>query len=155
QNPCRVPQTLTDKCRVLLYVAPLTSEGERKHRGIRSPRRLRIPGICVFVLRGKQVVAAGVENVLVLVPFGRKCLLSLGMLAVLASAIAHGQSSAVTPGRPSDGAPPARLTIDTGNQQALVIPRLARSPNLEDFLSMLPEGDIAPQMARITHFIQR
>jgi hypothetical protein len=37
----------------------------------------------------------------------------------------------------------------------LVIPRLAHGPTLEDFLTMKPEGDIAPGMTKITSFLQR
>jgi len=37
----------------------------------------------------------------------------------------------------------------------LTIPRLARAPALEDFLSMKPEGEIALQMAKVTDFMQR
>jgi hypothetical protein len=37
----------------------------------------------------------------------------------------------------------------------LTIPRLQRSPVLEDFLSMKPEGEIALQMAKVTGFTQR
>lgn len=59
----------------------------------------------------------------------------------------------VTP--PKEAAAPTRLAVETGSEKTLVIPRLPRSPNIEDFLSMVPEGDIAPQMTRITHFIQR
>jgi hypothetical protein len=97
---------------------------------------------------------AGVENVLVLVSFGRKCLLSLIVLAWLAPAFGHAQSSPALPTTSSNGAP-ARLTVETGNEQTLLIPRLSRSPTLEDFLAMAPAGEIAAQMTRITHFIQR
>ena len=77
------------------------------------------------------------------------------MLAVFAAA-ARAQSSPPAPIPRSNGAAaPAHLTVETGNEQTLVIPRLARGPNIEDFLSMAPEGDIAGQMTRITHFIQR
>jgi len=38
---------------------------------------------------------------------------------------------------------------------ALTIPRLARGPALEDFLSMNPEGEVALQMAKVTGFVQR
>jgi len=37
----------------------------------------------------------------------------------------------------------------------LTIPRLEHGPTLEDFLSMKPEGPVAPNMARITNFVQR
>jgi len=37
----------------------------------------------------------------------------------------------------------------------LTIPRLSRPPALEDFLSMKPTGEIAPQMAKVTGFVQR
>jgi hypothetical protein len=38
---------------------------------------------------------------------------------------------------------------------ALTIPRLTRTPALEDFLGMKPEGEIALQMAKVTGFVQR
>jgi len=38
---------------------------------------------------------------------------------------------------------------------ALTIPRLARAPSLQDFLSMKPEGEIALQMAEVKGFVQR
>ena len=38
---------------------------------------------------------------------------------------------------------------------SLTIPRLERGPALEDFLSMKPKGEIAPQMAKVTGFTQR
>ena len=37
----------------------------------------------------------------------------------------------------------------------LTIPRLSHAPALDDFLSMKPEGEIAPQMAKVTGFVQR
>jgi hypothetical protein len=36
-----------------------------------------------------------------------------------------------------------------------MIPRLQRAPALEDFLTMKPQGEIAPQMAKVTGFTQR
>ncbi|HZZ14455.1 MAG TPA: carbohydrate binding family 9 domain-containing protein, partial [Candidatus Sulfotelmatobacter sp.] len=38
---------------------------------------------------------------------------------------------------------------------SLTIPRLARGPALEDFLEMKPTGEIAPQMAKVSGFVQR
>src|SRR6201993_1247245 len=38
---------------------------------------------------------------------------------------------------------------------AIVIPRLSRTPALVDFLSMEPLGEVAPQMARVSGFVQR
>ena len=38
---------------------------------------------------------------------------------------------------------------------ALTIPRVQRPPQLEDFLSMKPQGEIAQQMAKVTGFTQR
>jgi len=38
---------------------------------------------------------------------------------------------------------------------AITIPRLERPPSLDDFLSMQPQGDVAPHMARVTGFTQR
>ena len=38
---------------------------------------------------------------------------------------------------------------------ALTIPRLPRSPALDDFLSMKPQGEIARQMAKVSGFTQR
>jgi hypothetical protein len=38
---------------------------------------------------------------------------------------------------------------------SLTIPRLSHAPVLDDFLSMKPEGDVAPQMAKVTGFVQR
>ncbi|HZC24024.1 MAG TPA: carbohydrate binding family 9 domain-containing protein, partial [Candidatus Binatia bacterium] len=38
---------------------------------------------------------------------------------------------------------------------ALTIPRVQRAPQLEDFLSMKPQGEIALQMAKVTGFTQR
>ena len=37
----------------------------------------------------------------------------------------------------------------------LIIPRLARAPVLEEFLTMHPEGDVATEMAKVTGFVQR
>lgn len=52
-------------------------------------------------------------------------------------------------------AAPLHLAIDDNHNNSLVIPRLAHSPALEDFLTMKPQGDVAPNMARVTHFLQR
>ena len=60
--------------------------------------------------------------------------------------------------------PPSQKAAATQSQQlpktaiappALTIPRLAKAPALEDFLTMQPQGDIARQMVKVTGFTQR
>jgi hypothetical protein len=64
------------------------------------------------------------------------------------SAASASQSQAETP-------TPQRLSVDADHENALFIPRLARGPVLEDFLTMQPEGEAAQQMAKVTRFRQR
>ncbi|MBZ5721733.1 MAG: carbohydrate binding family 9 domain-containing protein [Acidobacteriia bacterium] len=41
------------------------------------------------------------------------------------------------------------------SSSTLIIPRLARAPALEEFLSMHPEGEVATAMAKVSGFVQR
>ena len=38
---------------------------------------------------------------------------------------------------------------------AILIPRLSRAPSLDDFVTMKPAGEVAPQMTKVTGFVQR
>src|ERR1700756_4894609 len=38
---------------------------------------------------------------------------------------------------------------------AILIPRLSRGPSLDDFVTMKPAGEVAPQMTKVTGFVQR
>ena len=52
-------------------------------------------------------------------------------------------------------AAPQRLAAGANRTNTLVIPRLARGPQLENFLTMAPEGEAALAMAKVTQFLQR
>jgi uncharacterized protein DUF5916/cellulose/xylan binding protein with CBM9 domain len=84
-------------------------------------------------------------------------LLTLAALASYGVAASGRVSSLADPQRQSEPpAPaPAHLSADANSESSLTIPRLAHAPTLEDFLSMKPEGQAAPGMAKITHFLQR
>jgi hypothetical protein len=47
--------------------------------------------------------------------------------------------------------------VDRGRLEppAIVIPRLSRGPSIDDFLTMRPEGDVAPYMTKVSGFVQR
>ena len=73
-----------------------------------------------------------------------------------AAALAAPQTGAPTSSPAQSQTPaPDRLSVETGRDSNLVIPRLPHGPALEDFLAMKPEGDVAPQMAKVTRFLQR
>jgi hypothetical protein len=73
-----------------------------------------------------------------------------------AAALAAPQTGAPTSSPAQSQAPaPDRLSVETDRDSNLVIPRLPHGPALEDFLAMKPEGDVAPQMAKVTRFLQR
>ena len=38
---------------------------------------------------------------------------------------------------------------------AISIPRLTRGPSIDDFSTMKPAGEVAPQMTKVTGFVQR
>jgi hypothetical protein len=71
----------------------------------------------------------------------------------------YGQSplpSAPTPQEQSQAeSAPAVLSVDANHGSTLTIPRLPQAPVLEDFLTMQPEGPVAPGMAKIAQFVQR
>src|SRR5277367_5999697 len=102
-------------------------------RGISSKRFLR------FLLAGALTLPGVVE---------------CGWGATAAARDAVGQDPQKTPQNP----PPAAQVQAAAHAlapPALTIPRLTRAPGLEDFLSMMPEGEIALQMAKVTGFVQR
>ena len=51
---------------------------------------------------------------------------------------------------PQQGPEPSQL-----GPPAILIPRLARGPSLDDFVTMKPAGEVAPQMTKVTGFVQR
>jgi len=61
----------------------------------------------------------------------------------------------------NDGSLPGSETTGQEKSQgeleppAIVIPRLARGPTLDDFINMRPEGEVASRMARVSGFVQR
>ncbi len=89
-----------------------------------------------------------------------RCFLALPTLAVLASdgVAASGSLSSLSDPQSQSEPPtpaPARLSAEANSEASLTIPRLANAPTLEDFLSMKPEGPVAPGMAKVTDFLQR
>jgi len=114
----------------------------------------------MFLGRLSEGARRAQEDFLVGRSFGPRRFLSLLTLAALASrgSVASATLSALSdPQNQSEPPAPApqRLAIETNPESSLTIPRLPHAPNFEDFLSMKPEGPVAPNMARITHFIQR
>ena len=83
--------------------------------------------------------------------FSPKYLLSLMILASCGAAALAAPQTAATTSSPAQSQTPApdRLSVETGRDSNLVIPRLPHGPALEDFLAMKPEGDVAPQMAKV------
>lgn len=81
----------------------------------------------------------------------------------MAGLAAHGVVASARSVFPSDpqnqsesSAPaPVYLSVETHPETSFTIPRLPHAPALEDFVSMSPEGPVAPSMAKITHFLQR
>jgi Domain of unknown function (DUF5916)/Carbohydrate family 9 binding domain-like len=58
--------------------------------------------------------------------------------------------------QPAPADPAMKLALKPeATPRSVTIPRLARGPVLEDFLSMRPIGQIAQQMAKVTGFVQR
>lgn len=60
--------------------------------------------------------------------------------------------SAETPQNPQPQPAPEESAL---GPPAIVIPRLSRPPSLADFLTMKPAGEVAPQMTKVTGFVQR
>lgn len=87
--------------------------------------------------------------------FGFQCLLSLAVAVFPPSAWPQAAPEAGSAKPAETQSVPQHLTIDANHDEVLVIPRLAHSPTLEDFLTMKPEGDVAPNMAKVTRFLQR
>src|SRR3974377_2183846 len=84
----------------------------------------------------------------------------LTLTAVLSAAtVAHAQLPASSPPKDAnqpraDAQAPDRLVAAAGPENSIVIPRLAHAPKLEDFLTMAPPGEVAPQKAKIHSLIQ-
>jgi Domain of unknown function (DUF5916) len=117
----------------------------------------------VFKFAGRRDRATRSEVFLVFRVTGLKRLLSLlTVAAVFPVALAASPRSPLsdTPQDTSQSgtaaAPvPQRLAVATDHDSNLVIPRLPHGPTLEDFLTMRPEGDIAPRMAKVSGFVQQ
>jgi hypothetical protein len=94
-------------------------------------------------------------------PFCPKCLVSLliavAFLPAMAAALPQAVPSTASGSQSQSATPsaPERLAAGADHEKPLVIPRLARGPALEDFLTMKPEGDSARGMALVTGFVQR
>jgi len=85
---------------------------------------------------------------------GLKILVAVALLAGLPRFAAGATQTTNTPQDSNSPVQPAKSPAQPGSP-AVTIPRLPRAPVLEDFLNMKPEGEIAPQMTRVTGFTQR
>jgi hypothetical protein len=79
---------------------------------------------------------------------------STGQAATKGLAQSGPQNATPAQNRPTHSQDSAAASPQVG-PPALTIPRLQRAPVLEDFLSMAPQGEISPQMAKVTGFTQR